>query len=48
MGLGSDFAVMAANFGRTGTTWATGDFNYDDRDDGSDFARLAGNFGRTV
>jgi hypothetical protein len=44
---GSDFALLAANFGRTGRDWGRGDFNGDSRVDGSDFALLAGNFGRT-
>ena len=43
---GSDFAVLAANFGRTGRAWETGDFNRDGAVNGNDFALLAGNFGR--
>jgi len=45
---GTDFAILAANFGRTGQTYATGDLNGDGSVNGSDFAILAGNFGRTV
>jgi hypothetical protein len=45
---GSDFAVLAANFGRTGRSWAQGDMNGDGAANGSDFALLAANFGRTT
>jgi hypothetical protein len=45
---GSDFALLAGNFGKTGQTWNTGDFNFDSAVNGSDFALLAGNFGRTI
>ena len=45
---GSDFAILAGNFGKTGMTYAQGDLNGDGRVDGSDFAILAGNFGRSV
>jgi hypothetical protein len=45
---GSDFALLAGNFGRTGQFWYGGDFNYDLSVDGSDFALLAGNFGKTA
>ena len=45
---GTDFALLAGNFGRAGRLWNNGDFNYDQRIDGSDFALLAGNFGKTV
>jgi hypothetical protein len=45
---GSDFALLAGNFGRSGRTWFFGDFNYDEVVNGSDFALLAGNFGRTL
>ena len=42
---GSDFALLAGNFGRTGRGWSLGNFNGDDAVNGSDFALLAGNFG---
>jgi uncharacterized delta-60 repeat protein len=45
---GSDFAILAGNFGRSGVTFAQGDLNGDGRVDGSDFAILAGNFGKSV
>jgi hypothetical protein len=45
---GTDFAILAGNFGRTGMTYAQGDLNGDGSVNGSDFALLAGNFGRTV
>jgi hypothetical protein len=45
---GTDFAILAANFGRTGRTFAQGDLTGDGRVDGSDFAILAGNFGKSV
>ena len=45
---GSDFAILAGNFGKTGMTFAQGDLNGDGAVNGSDFALLAGNFGRTV
>jgi uncharacterized delta-60 repeat protein len=45
---GTDFALLAGNFGRGGMTFAQGDLNGDGRVDGSDFAILAGNFGKSV
>jgi hypothetical protein len=45
---GSDFSILAGNFGRTGQTYGSGDLNGDGRVDGSDFALLAGNFGKTL
>ena len=45
---GTDFALLAANFGKTQTHWEVGDFNKDSRVDGSDFALLASNFGRSA
>jgi uncharacterized delta-60 repeat protein len=45
---GSDFAILAGNFGRSGMTFAQGDLNGDGRVDGTDFALLAGNFGKSV
>jgi hypothetical protein len=45
---GADFAILAANFGRTGRTYQQGDLNGDARVDGADFAILAGNFGKSV
>jgi hypothetical protein len=45
---GSDFAILASNFGRSGRTYAQGDLNGDSVVNGSDFAILAGNFGKTL
>jgi hypothetical protein len=45
---GTDFAILAGNFGKSGQTYATGDLNGDGFVNGSDFALLAGNFGRSV
>lgn len=42
---GSDFALLAGNFGRTGRGWSLGNFNGDDSVNGTDFALLAGHFG---
>jgi hypothetical protein len=45
---GTDFAILAGNFGKTGQTYAQGDLTGDGAVNGSDFAILAGNFGNTV
>jgi hypothetical protein len=45
---GSDFAVLARNFGKSIPFWDGGNFNKDGRVDGSDFALLAANFGRSA
>jgi hypothetical protein len=47
---GSDFAVLAGNFGRSGPgmSFATGDLNADGAVNGSDFATLAGSFGKSL
>jgi ELWxxDGT repeat protein len=45
---GTDFALLAANFGRSGRTYAEGDLNGDGTVNGTDFALLAGNFGRSL
>jgi hypothetical protein len=45
---GTDFAILAGNFGKSATSYAQGDLNGDGFVNGSDFALLAGNFGRTV
>ena len=45
---GTDFAILAGNFGKSGMAYAQGDLNGDGFVNGSDFALLAGNFGRTV
>ena len=45
---GSDFALLAGNFGKTERGWVQGDFTQDGRVDGTDFALLAGNFGKRV
>jgi ELWxxDGT repeat protein len=45
---GSDFAILAGNFGKSGKTYDKGDLTGDGSVNGSDFALLAGNFGRTL
>jgi hypothetical protein len=45
---GTDFAILAGNFGKIGMTFAQGDLNGDGAVNGGDFAILAGNFGRQV
>jgi hypothetical protein len=45
---GSDFAILAGNFGRSGRTHDTGDLTGDGSVNGSDFAILAGSFGKTL
>jgi hypothetical protein len=45
---GSDFALLAANFGKTGRSYAQGDLTGDGAVNGTDFAILAGNFGRLL
>jgi autotransporter-associated beta strand protein len=45
---GTDFALLAGNFGQSNRFWTSGDFNYDLTVNGSDFALLTGNFGKTV
>jgi hypothetical protein len=43
---GTDFALLASNFGRPSEPdWGRGDFNHDGAVNGADFALLAGNFG---
>jgi autotransporter-associated beta strand protein len=43
---GTDFAILAGNFGKTGQFWSAGDLDYDLAVTASDFALLAGNFGK--
>jgi hypothetical protein len=45
---GSDFAILAGNFGKTGMSHAQGDLNGDGSVNGSDFALLAGSFGKSI
>src|SRR5688572_17576932 len=45
---GTDFALLAGNFGKAGMSYAQGDSNADGSVNGSDFAILAGNFGKTL
>jgi hypothetical protein len=45
---GSDFSILASNFGKTARAFADGDLNGDGSVDGSDFSLLASNFGRSV
>jgi hypothetical protein len=44
---GSDFAILAGNFGKTNQEWFEGDINFDGAVDGSDFAILSSHFGQT-
>ncbi len=43
---GSDFSILAANFGTGLTNWDEGNFLYGSSVDGSDFSALAANFGQ--
>ncbi len=43
---GSDFSILAANFGLGVTNWDQGNFLYGSSVNGSDFAALAANFGQ--
>jgi hypothetical protein len=45
---GTDFAILAGNFGKAGQTYATGDLSGNGTIDGTDFAILAGNFGKSL
>jgi hypothetical protein len=45
---GTDFAILAGNFGKLNATYGQGDLNGDGAVDGSDFALLAGGFGKTM
>jgi hypothetical protein len=46
---GSDFGVLASNFGKNVTGgWEQGDFNYDGKVNATDFGLLASNFGKTA
>ena len=43
---GTDFGILAANFGQQVSGWDQGDFNYDGVVNGRDFGLLAANFGQ--
>jgi len=43
---GSDFSILAANFGLGVTNWDQGNFLYGSSVNGSDFSALAANFGQ--
>jgi len=43
---GSDFSILAANFGQGFTNWDQGNFLYTSAVNGSDFSALAANFGQ--
>ncbi len=43
---GSDFSILASNFGKGYTNWDQGNFLYGSSVNGSDFAALAANFGQ--
>ena len=45
---GTDFAITAANFNESVTSWDQGDFNYDGKVNGTDFALLLQNFNQAV
>jgi fibronectin-binding autotransporter adhesin len=46
---GTDFGILAGNFGKTVTGgWEQGDLNYDGTVNGTDFGLLAGNFGKSA
>ncbi len=45
---GSDFSILAANFGHSVKGWDQGDFDYNGVVNGSDFSSLAANFGQGV
>ena len=45
---GTDFSLLAQNFGRLDRDWGEGDFNNDGAVNGTDFALLAQNFGRNL
>jgi hypothetical protein len=45
---GSDFALLAGSFGRSGQSYGNGDLNGDGAVNGTDFAILAGNFGKSL
>ncbi len=43
---GTDFSILAANFGLGATNWDQGNFLYGSSVNGSDFSALAANFGQ--
>jgi hypothetical protein len=45
---GSDFAILAGNFGKSGQAYAAGDLNGDGSVNGTDFQLLASNFGQRL
>jgi beta-glucanase (GH16 family) len=45
---GTDFGILAANFGTQAPAWDNGDFNYDGVVNGSDFGLLSANFGKAA
>jgi hypothetical protein len=45
---GDDFAILAANLGKSVTRWDQGDFNYDNVVSGDDFSLLVGNLGKAA
>jgi hypothetical protein len=44
---GTDFGLLAAQFGKVASNWDQGELNYDGVVNGSDFALLAANFGKS-
>lgn len=45
---GSDFNILATNFGAGGKSWASADFNGDGSSNSADFNLLASNFGTSI
>jgi hypothetical protein len=45
---GSDFSILASDFGMGDTRWDQGDFNYGTSVNGTDFTDLAANFGQGI
>jgi hypothetical protein len=45
---GTDFSLLAADFGQSVTGWDRGDLNFDGAVNGTDFSLLAQNFGKTA
>ena len=44
----ADFITVAANFGKTGATWADGDMNYDQQVTIADFIDTAAHFNQSL
>jgi hypothetical protein len=44
----TDLATMLGDFGKSGMTWAQGDFNYDGVVNFDDLAAFLGNYGKAI